>query len=73
MTKPRDTSAPLPDAEMAKTYRHLRFMKALFEIDDPELERALAVIMDRLAKANAPADDALSAVQTDGEPKSSQD
>ena len=73
MTKPRDTSAPLPDAEMAKTYRHLRFMKALFEIDDPELERALAVIMDRLAKANAPADGALSAVRADGEPKSSQD
>jgi hypothetical protein len=73
MTKPRDTSAPLLDAEMAKTYRHLRFMKALFEIDDPELERALAVIMDRLAKASVPADGVLSAVQADGEPKSSQD
>ena len=73
MTKPRDTSSPLPDADMAKTYRHLRFMKALFEIDDPELERALAVIMDRLAKANAPADGTFSATQANGEPKSSQD
>jgi hypothetical protein len=73
MTKPRDTSGPLPDAEMARTYRHLRFMKALFEIDDPELERALAVIMDRLAKANAPADDTFPATQANGEPKSSQD
>jgi hypothetical protein len=52
MTKPTDTSAPLSDVDMAKTYRHLRFVKALFEIDDPELERALAVIMDRLAKAS---------------------
>jgi hypothetical protein len=53
MTKPKDTSAPLADADMAKTFRHLRFVKALFEIDDPELERALTVVMDRLAKASA--------------------
>jgi hypothetical protein len=26
-------------------------VRALFQIDDPELERALAVIIDRLAKA----------------------
>ena len=73
MTKPKDTSAPLPDADMAKTYRHLRFVKALFEIDDPELERALAVVMDRLAKANtkanASADGAFPPAQADGEPK----
>jgi hypothetical protein len=73
MTKPKDTSVSLPDADMAKTYRHLRFVKALFEIDDPELERALTVIMDRLAKASAATDDALPAVQEDGEPTSSQD
>jgi hypothetical protein len=42
---------------MAKTHRQLRFVRALFEIDDPELERALAVIVDRLAKANALPDD----------------
>jgi hypothetical protein len=73
MSKPRDTSSQLPDADLAKTYRHLRFMKALFEIDDPELERALAVIMDRLANTNAPADDTFSATQANAEPKSSQD
>jgi hypothetical protein len=73
MTKPEDTSVPLPAADMAKTYRHLRFVKALFEIDDPELERALAVIVDRLARASASTDGAFSAVQADGEPKSSQD
>ena len=70
MTKPKDT-APLADADMAKTYRHLRFVKALFEIDDPELERALAVVMDRLAKASAKAgasaDRAFPAVQAEGE------
>jgi hypothetical protein len=37
---------------MAKIFRQLRFVRALFQIDDPELERALAVIMDRLAKAS---------------------
>ena len=73
MTKSTDTSAPLSDVDMAKTYRHLRFVKALFEIDDPELERALAVIMDRLAKASGPADDAFPVAQADGEPKSSLD
>jgi hypothetical protein len=73
MTKPTDTSVPFSDADMVKTYRHLRFVKALFEIDDPELERALAVIMDRLAKAKAPVDGAFPAVQANAEPKSSQD
>jgi hypothetical protein len=31
------------------TRRKLRFVKALFKIDDPEVEQALAVILDRLA------------------------
>jgi hypothetical protein len=53
MTKPSDSSISFPDADMAKTHRQLRFVRALFRIDDPELERALAVIMDRLAKASA--------------------
>jgi hypothetical protein len=57
MTKPSDPLISFPDAELAKTHRQLRFVRALFEIDDPELERALAVIMDRLAKANALPDD----------------
>jgi hypothetical protein len=53
MTKPTDPPISFPDADLAKTHRQLRFVRALFQIDDPELERALAVIMDRLAKANA--------------------
>jgi hypothetical protein len=74
MTKPKDTSVQLSDAEMAKTYRHLRLVKALFEMDDPELERALAVIVDRLAKAKIAADGAFSAAQQlDGEPTPSRD
>jgi hypothetical protein len=42
---------------MARTHRQPRFVRALFPIDDPKLERALAVIMDRLAKASALLDD----------------
>jgi hypothetical protein len=53
MTKPIDPPISFPDADLAKTHRQLRFVRALFQIDDPELERALAVIMDRLAKAGA--------------------
>jgi hypothetical protein len=41
----------LLDSVSARTCRHLGFMKALFEIDDPELEQALAVILERLAAA----------------------
>jgi hypothetical protein len=36
----------------ARTCRQLRLMKALFELDDPELEQALAVIVERLADAS---------------------
>jgi hypothetical protein len=56
MTKPSDSPISFPDADMAKTHRQLRLVRALFQIDDPELERALAVIMDRLAKASALSD-----------------
>jgi hypothetical protein len=42
---------PLQDRDSVKTLRHLRFMTALFEIDDPEVEEALAVILERLAAA----------------------
>jgi hypothetical protein len=41
--------APLLDSVSARTCRHLRLMKALFEIDDPELEQALALILERVA------------------------
>jgi len=56
MTKPSDPSVPFPDNDTARTRRQLRFVKALFRIDDPELEQALAVIMERLASVNRPAD-----------------
>jgi hypothetical protein len=52
MTKPSDPPTLLADADMTKAYRRLRFMRALFQIDDPELEQALAVIVDRLAAAS---------------------
>jgi hypothetical protein len=41
------------DGDSARTCRHLLFMKALFQIDDPELEQALAVVLDRLAASRA--------------------
>jgi hypothetical protein len=43
----------LLDSVSARTCRHLRLMKALFELDDPELEQALAVILERLADASS--------------------
>src|SRR4030081_265796 len=55
MTKPSDPSVPFPDADAARTRRQLRFVKALFKIDDPEAEQALAVIGARLAQAGQPA------------------
>jgi hypothetical protein len=55
MTKPSDPSVPFPDNDTARTRRQLRFVKALFKIDDPEVEQALAVIIDRLAAARRPA------------------
>jgi hypothetical protein len=45
--------SPLLDSVSARTCRHLGFMKALFEIDDPELEQALGVILERLAAAGS--------------------
>lgn len=49
MTNPPDPSVLFPDNDTARTRRQLRFVKALFKIDDPEVEQALAVIMERLA------------------------
>jgi hypothetical protein len=55
MTKSSEPSVPFPDDDTARTRRQLRFVKALFKIDDPEVEQALAVIMERLAAAGQPA------------------
>ncbi len=57
MTNPTDPSISEPDAEMARTYWHLRLMRALFRLDDPELERALTLIVERLVQAGITADD----------------
>jgi hypothetical protein len=54
MTNPSDLSVPFPDNDTARTRRQLRFVKALFKIDDPEVEQALAVIMDRLTATRQP-------------------
>jgi hypothetical protein len=51
MTKSFDPSIPFPGADEARTRRQLRLIKALFRIDDPELEQALAVVVERLAAA----------------------
>ena len=57
MTKSLDPSAPFPDRDTARTQRQLRCVKALFRIDDPELEQALALIMERLASNLPPPDE----------------
>jgi len=51
MTNPFDPSLAPPDGETARTYRQLRLMKALLQLDDPELEQALTLIVARLAAA----------------------
>jgi hypothetical protein len=43
--------------DMAKTCRHLRLMRASFRLDDPELEQALTLIVERLAEAGIGSDD----------------
>ncbi len=53
MTNPPDPSVLFPDNDTARTRRQLRFVKALFKIDDPEVEQALAVIMERLGSPSA--------------------
>ncbi len=56
MTNPFDPSLATPDGETARTYRQLRLMKALLRLDDPELEQALALIVERLAAAGGGGD-----------------
>jgi hypothetical protein len=73
MTHHTENPIAFPDADMAKTGRHLRFMRALFAIDDPELERALVVVLDRLAKAGGAVDGSFQSAPASAESKSSQD
>jgi hypothetical protein len=70
MTNPTDPSISEPDAELAKAYRHLRLMRALFRLDDPELERALTLIAERLAEAGITSDDFGAPAPQDPPPKS---
>jgi uncharacterized protein YjgD (DUF1641 family) len=63
MKHPVDPSISTPDAETARSYRQLRLMKALFRLDDPEVERALTLIVERLAAAGAGDDRSVPAPQ----------
>lgn len=56
MTNPIDPTLTTPDTETARTYRQLRLMKALLQLDDPELEQALTLIVERLAAAGGGGD-----------------
>jgi hypothetical protein len=73
MTKTSDPSVPFPDNDLARTRRQLRFVKALFKIDDPEVEAALAVIIDRLASANQPANSLTPPAPGSAHPEPAQD
>jgi len=63
MTQPLDPSVPTPD-DTARTHRQLRLMKALLELDDPEVERALTIIIERLAAAARDGDNRPSSPRT---------
>jgi hypothetical protein len=52
MTHPADPSISTPDIDAARTHLQLRLMKALFRLDDPEVEHALTLIVERLVVAN---------------------
>ena len=56
MTHPAGPSIPTHD-DTARTHRQLRLMKGLLELDDPEVERALIVIVERLVAAARGGDD----------------
>jgi len=56
MSNPIDPTIAAPDGETARTYRQLRLMKALLQLDDPELEQALTLIVERLAAAGGGGD-----------------
>lgn len=56
MSNPIDPTIASPDGETARTYRQLRLMKALLQLDDPELEQALTLIVERLAAAGSEGD-----------------
>jgi hypothetical protein len=51
MKKPTTRRAlRFPDSDEARTRRYLRVCRALFEIDDPEVEEAVARLCEHLAR-----------------------
>jgi hypothetical protein len=52
MTKLSELLLAFPNGELAKTHRRLRIMRSVAEIADPEVEEALALILERLAAAS---------------------
>jgi hypothetical protein len=56
MSDPFEPTISTPDTETARTYRQLRLMKALIKLDDPGLEQALTLIVERLAEADGGSD-----------------
>ena len=50
MAHPADPFLSALDGDAARTHRQLRLMKALFRLDDPEVERALTLIVERLVE-----------------------
>jgi hypothetical protein len=52
MTKFSELLLAFPNGELAKTHRRLRIMQSVAEIGDPEVEEALALMLERLAAAS---------------------
>jgi hypothetical protein len=52
MKKPSDPTIFAPDADTARSCRQLRLMRALIRLDDPEVERALTLIVERLVASD---------------------
>jgi hypothetical protein len=57
MTHPPDPSISTPEPDTARTSLQLRLMKALLRLDDPEVEQALTLIVERLIAAHEAGDD----------------
>ena len=53
MTHPADPFLSTLDGEAVRTHRQLRLMKALFRLDDPEVERAITLIVERLVETGS--------------------
>jgi hypothetical protein len=52
MTKFSELLLAFPNGDLAKTHRRLRIMRSMAEIGDPQVEEALAIIVERFAAAS---------------------